>query len=137
MDEILWCDHSNESSLPVLSYGAKSLVEMCLWLHLAVKGLIELHVACKKWNEKATTTAQRIQMNLNTSCNKIALNFQIKKSTFGSFNKEKKCKPHLTKQHLNMINLWCEWGFSFQGCNLSSNQSSLMPCFCSWLTRKY
>ena len=24
------------------------MVEICLWLHLAVKGLIELHVACKK-----------------------------------------------------------------------------------------
>ena len=52
MDEILWCDHSNESSLLVLSYSAicfsksykmkfANLVEICLWLHLAVKGLIK------------------------------------------------------------------------------------------------
>ena len=50
-DEILWYDHSNESSLPVLSHGAiclskvqktkfGNLVEICLWPHLAVKGLI-------------------------------------------------------------------------------------------------
>ena len=45
-DEILSCDHSNESSLSVLSYGAiclsklGNLVEICLWPHLAVKGLI-------------------------------------------------------------------------------------------------
>ena len=52
VDEILWCDHSNESSLPVLSHCAicfskrykmkfANLVEICLWLHLAVKGLIK------------------------------------------------------------------------------------------------
>ena len=51
VDEILWCDHSNESSLPVLSHDAicfsqfwkmkfGNLVETCLWPHLAVKGLI-------------------------------------------------------------------------------------------------
>ena len=50
VDEILWCDHSNEISLPVLSHSAicfskfyrmkfANLVEICLWLHLAVKGL--------------------------------------------------------------------------------------------------
>ena len=52
VDEILWCGHSNESSLPVLTHGAicftkfykmkfKNLVEICLCLHLAVKGLID------------------------------------------------------------------------------------------------
>ena len=52
VDEILWCDHSNESALPVLSHCAicfskcykmkfANLVEICLWLHLAVKGLIK------------------------------------------------------------------------------------------------
>ena len=51
VDEILWCDHSNETSLPVLIHGAicfskfykrrfANLVEICLWLHLAVKGLM-------------------------------------------------------------------------------------------------
>ena len=50
VDEILWCDHSNESSLPVLTHGAicfskfhkmkfGHLVEICFWLNLAVKGL--------------------------------------------------------------------------------------------------
>ena len=50
MDEILWCGHSNESSLPVLTHGAicyskfhkmkfENLVEICVWLNLAVKGL--------------------------------------------------------------------------------------------------
>ena len=50
VDEILWCDHSNETSLSVLTHGAicfskfdkmkfGNLVEIFLWLHLAVKGL--------------------------------------------------------------------------------------------------
>ena len=50
MDEILRCDHSNESSLPVLTHGAicfskfhkikfGNLVEICFWLNLVVKGL--------------------------------------------------------------------------------------------------
>ena len=50
VDKIVWCDHSNESSLPVLSLSAicfskcykmkfPDLVEICLWLHLTVKGL--------------------------------------------------------------------------------------------------
>ena len=49
-DEILWSDHSNESSLLVLSHGAicfskfhkmkfGNLVEICFWFNLAVKGL--------------------------------------------------------------------------------------------------
>ena len=52
VDEILRCDHSNESSLPALSLSAiyfsklykmkfANLPEICLWLHLAVKGLID------------------------------------------------------------------------------------------------
>ena len=54
VDEILWCDHSNESSLPVLSHDAIcftqfwkmkfwNLVETCLWPHLTVKGLTTLY----------------------------------------------------------------------------------------------
>ena len=54
VNEILWCDHSNESSPPVLSHGAMcfskfykmklaNLVEIFLWLHLVVKGLSFLH----------------------------------------------------------------------------------------------
>ena len=50
-DQILWCDHSNERSLPVLTHGAiclskfywmkfANLLEICLCLHLAVKGLM-------------------------------------------------------------------------------------------------
>ena len=50
VDEILSCDHSNESSLPVLTHGATcfstfhkmqfgNLVEICFWLNLAMKGL--------------------------------------------------------------------------------------------------
>ena len=50
VDEILWCDHSSESSLPVLTHGAicfskfhkmkcGNLVEICFRLNLAVKGL--------------------------------------------------------------------------------------------------
>ena len=53
VDEILWCDHSNETSLPVLTHGATcfskfhklkfgNLVEICFWLNLAVKGLNEI-----------------------------------------------------------------------------------------------
>ena len=48
VDEILRCDHSNETSLPELTHGAicfsnfdkmkfGNLVEICFWLHLAVK----------------------------------------------------------------------------------------------------
>ena len=47
VDEILRCDHSNESSLPVLTRGIlcfskfykmtfRHLAEICLWLNLAV-----------------------------------------------------------------------------------------------------
>ena len=54
VDQILWCDHSNKSSLPVLLHGAicfskfhkikfGNLVEICFWLNLAVKGLICLY----------------------------------------------------------------------------------------------
>ena len=50
VDEILQCDHSNESSLPVLTHSSicfskfysmkfENLVEICFWLNLAVKGL--------------------------------------------------------------------------------------------------
>ena len=45
--EILWCDHSNETSLPLLTHGANyfsnltkgNLVEICSWLNSALKGL--------------------------------------------------------------------------------------------------
>ena len=39
LDETLWSDHSNETSLPVLTDGATCFFEFYLWLHLAVKGL--------------------------------------------------------------------------------------------------
>ena len=50
VDEILRCDHLNESSPSALSHSAicfsklykmkfAKLLEICLWLHLAVKGL--------------------------------------------------------------------------------------------------
>ena len=50
VDKILRCDHSNESSLPLLSHDAicfpnfhkmkfGHLVQICFWLNLAVKGL--------------------------------------------------------------------------------------------------
>ena len=53
LDEIIRCDHSNESSLLALSHSAicfstlykmkfAILLEICLWLHLAVKGLISI-----------------------------------------------------------------------------------------------
>ena len=49
--QTLWCDHSNETSLPVLTHRAicfskfhkmkfRNLVENCFWLNLAVKGLM-------------------------------------------------------------------------------------------------
>ena len=49
--QILRCDHSNETSLPVFTHGAicfpkfhkmtyRNLVENCFWLNLAVKGLM-------------------------------------------------------------------------------------------------
>ena len=51
VDEILWCDHSNESSLPVLTHGAicfpkfhkmkfGNLVQICFRLNLAVKSSV-------------------------------------------------------------------------------------------------
>ena len=50
VDKILWCDHSNETPLPVLSNGPicfqnftkRNLgifVQFCPWAHLALKGL--------------------------------------------------------------------------------------------------
>ena len=43
VDRIPWCDHSNESSLPVLTHGAMvkfgNSVEICFWRNLGVKGL--------------------------------------------------------------------------------------------------
>ena len=53
-DEILWCGHSNETSLPVLTHCAicyskfRNLVEICFWLNLAVNGLKDstLHLHC-------------------------------------------------------------------------------------------
>ena len=52
-DEILWCDHSNESSLPVLALGAicfskfhkikfGHLSKISFWVNLAVKGLMRV-----------------------------------------------------------------------------------------------
>ena len=49
-DEILWCNHSYETPLPVLTHGATcfskfhnmkfgNLVGICFWLNLVVKGL--------------------------------------------------------------------------------------------------
>ena len=54
VDKILWCDHSNETSLPVLSYGAICFqniikqnlgisLEFCPWPLLALKGLKGLY----------------------------------------------------------------------------------------------
>ena len=35
---------------------------------------------------------------------------QVKNIRLNSFYEEKKIKPCLTKQLLNMFKLWCEWG---------------------------
>ena len=50
VDEILWCDRSSETSLPVLSSGAicfqnntKQNLEFCPWPLLALKGLKGLY----------------------------------------------------------------------------------------------
>ena len=62
VDQILWCDHSNESSLPVLTHGAgcfskfykmkfANLLEICLWLRLAVKRLIWVKKGANKGNQ--------------------------------------------------------------------------------------
>ena len=75
VDEILWCDHSNETSLPVLSHDAiclskfkkmkfGNLVEICLWPHLAVQGLKEL---CH----------EIYQNSKSGSCNQIKWNLKI------------------------------------------------------------
>ena len=61
VDKILCCYHSNGSSLPVLTHGAVcfskfykmkfgNLVEICLWLHLAVKGLKLLSICLGFFN---------------------------------------------------------------------------------------
>ena len=66
VDEILWCDHSNETSLPKLTHGAicfskfdtmkfGNLVEICLWLHLAVKGLIDSFWMNSAWKQHFAT----------------------------------------------------------------------------------
>ena len=48
----------------------------------------------------------RIQIKLNTLCN--CTKFAINKSTVSYFYEENKFKLCLTKQLLNMFNLWCE-----------------------------
>ena len=40
----------------------------------------------------------------------ICAEFEVKKASVGSFNKENNFKPRLTKQLLNMFKLWCERG---------------------------
>ena len=74
VDEILSCDHSNETSLSVLTHGAicfskfdkmkfGNLVEIFLWLHLAVKGL----------KQKKRKFKPRIKLNHNiwySNCNR-------------------------------------------------------------------
>ena len=66
VDEILWCGHSNESSLPVLTHGTicfskfykmkfGNLVEICLWLHVAVKGLIDSFWMNSAWKQHFET----------------------------------------------------------------------------------
>ena len=72
-DEILWWDRSNETFLPVLSHGTicfskfekmkfGNLVEICLWLHLAVKGLRSLFMVLHpfKNNQEITIFTLRI-----------------------------------------------------------------------------
>ena len=60
-DEILWCDHSNETTLPVLSHDATLFVKIleneiwkfgriCVWPHLEVKGLKKKYIFCKTKN---------------------------------------------------------------------------------------
>ena len=71
MDEILWCDHSDESSLPVLLRDAicfskyykmkfGTLVEICLWSHLAVKVL--------KTDEDILPQRRQILQTFNLHC---------------------------------------------------------------------
>ena len=56
-DEILWCDHSNETSSVVLSHCAicfskfhkiklGNFARICFWLNVAVKGLRALFIMC-------------------------------------------------------------------------------------------
>ena len=70
VDEILRCDHSNESSLLVLSHDAiclskflkmkcGNLVEICLRPHLAVKGLTT-HTSKFQFDLEHTGTFQRV-----------------------------------------------------------------------------
>ena len=116
VDEILWCDHSNESSLPVLShfaiYFAKcykmkfaNLVKICLWLHLAVKGLttlfayiltavfegidIELRRSTKRWpTNRDEQIEDRILLRVFFMKNNTS-KLQIRDSRCGVWNKEK------------------------------------------------
>ena len=80
VDEILWCGHSNESSLPVLTHGAicftkfykmkfKNLVEICLCLHLAVKGLKLLSI-CLHWGSSIYSCVRLIYYILSTQINR-------------------------------------------------------------------
>ena len=71
VNEILWFDHSNESSLPELKHGAiccpkfykmkfGNLVEICLWLDLAVKGL--------KINDTVDTKGGTLKVHVHVRC---------------------------------------------------------------------
>ena len=80
VDKILCCYHSNESSLPVLTHGAVcfskfykmkfgNLVEICLWLHLAVKGLKLLSI-CLLWGSSIYSCVRLIYYILSTQINR-------------------------------------------------------------------
>ena len=71
VDEILRCDNSNESSLPALPHSAicfsklytmkfANLLEICLWLHLTVKGLSHCTCIILRTCSFAITTTYRL-----------------------------------------------------------------------------
>ena len=83
VDKILWCDHSNESSLPVLTHGAicfskfhkmkcGNLVEICFRLNLAVKRVKWFFKAIRQYyRENAFVTTRVLENNTTKSKRKV------------------------------------------------------------------
>ena len=76
VDKTIWCDHSNESSLPVLTHGAicfskfhkikfRHLVEICFWLNLAVRGFRGLYHATWYLFKKLERFSHQLNMKNN------------------------------------------------------------------------
>ena len=151
VDEILWCDHSNESSLPVLSHGAicfskcykmklANLVDIFLWLHLAVKGLNTNFV--KKRKRKAIYHDHYSLLSSNNRCRfsrsfmhghrkSYDIKFVIVECACTVKNNSIR-RSHTVKCISRTIGFWHNWCIGFGSWNSlncsSAKRSNFQPC---------